>query len=387
MNIHEYQAKALLKSYGVCVPEGFLVEDRRDLERQARKIRTDQAVIKAQIHAGGRGKAGGVRLVDNMTDLVAVGEEMLGTHLVTHQTGPEGKIVNKVYIEETSQIEQEYYLSLVVDRAKQGVSVICSTAGGMDIEETAAERPEAIKTLSIDPIVGIRPYQIREMVEFMGFDHRTSGRFERLLLQLYVCFEASDCSMIEINPLIRDDSSRLVILDAKVSFDDNAMFRQEDIFALRDLSEEDDKEVEASSYDLSYVALDGNIGCLVNGAGLAMATMDAIKDAGGQPSNFLDVGGSASVDQVKEACRITLENHSVKGLFVNIFGGIMQCDTVAKGIVEALEEMDRTVPLVVRLEGSNIEAGLEILESSNLDIAYADSMTEGAEKIVKIIEG
>ena len=386
MNIHEYQAKNILKRYGAKVPNGYLVESIEELEKNGRKIQTNRAVVKAQIHAGGRGKAGGVKLVDSLENLISEGTRLLGSNLVTHQTGINGKRVNKIYLEETCEIIRELYLSMIIDRVSGNIAIIASKHGGMDIEEVSEKTPEAIKTVIINPVVGLSEFQIREVNECLALNPTHIKKLHDLLKKLYKCFTEKDCEMIEINPLVVDPNEDLVVLDCKMSFDDNAIYRHKDIIALRDTSEESVKELEASSYNLSYISLEGDIGCLVNGAGLAMATMDAIHQAGGEPANFLDVGGSASVEQVKNACLITMSDN-VKGLFVNIFGGIMHCDTVAKGILNALMETEKYLPVVVRLEGTNIEQGLEILKTSSYDIQFASNMDEGAEIIVNKIKG
>jgi len=387
MNIHEYQAKALLKEYGIKVPNGYIVFNSDDFEKFGNRIETDKAVVKAQIHAGGRGKAGGVKLVDSLTDLIDEGTRMLGMTLVTHQTGPKGKVVNRVYLEEASTIIKEMYLSFVIDRSSGRIAIVSSRYGGMDIEETAEKDSDAVKTTSINPLVGIRDYQIKEVQQSLALDNDMFGELKKLLHGMYEMFLCKECEMVEINPLILDGGCNLVALDAKVAFTGNSLFRHPEISELQDRSEESEKELEANEKGLSYIALDGEIGCLVNGAGLAMATMDAIQLAGGTPANFLDVGGSASVEQVYEACKITLSDPNVKGLFVNIFGGIMQCDTVAKGIIKGLEVMESDFPVVVRLEGSNVEKGMDLLNNSNLNVSFARDMSDGANKIVKLIGG
>ncbi len=386
MNIHEYQAKALLKKYNVNALNGFLVEDLMDLEAKIRRIETDVAVIKAQIHAGGRGKAGGVRLAKTFTEAVEAGKALLGSTLVTHQTGDQGQKVRKVYVEEGCDIKKEFYLSVVLDRASSGIAIVASSEGGVDIETVSEERPEAILKLEIDPLIGVRAFHIRRIAATFGISGALLPGLSVLVHGLYQCFVERDAEMIEINPLVVTQSGEWVALDAKMCFDDNALFRNPEIESLRDFDEEDPKEIEASAYGLSYVALSGNIACLVNGAGLAMATMDAIKLSGGSPANFLDVGGSASEEMVKKALTIILSDEQVEGIFVNIFGGIMKCDTIARGIVEAMAESPKKVPLVVRLEGNRVKEGKAFLSDSGLFVASADSMDEGADLIVKWVE-
>jgi succinyl-CoA synthetase beta subunit len=384
MNIHEYQAKRILKEYGIKVPQGYLIEDPEDSARQARKIQTDTAAVKAQVHAGGRGKAGGVRIVETLTEAVAATEALIGKRLITRQTGEEGVLVQKVYIEESCSIKREYYLSLVLDRADSAVTVVASREGGMDIEEVAAKSPEKIINMEIDPVIGLADYQVRAVTHHLEIPEQAQGELLRTLKGLYQCYIEKDCNMIEINPLALTEENELIALDAKISFDDNALYRQPDILELRDIHEEDPKEVEASKFNLSYIALEGTIGCLVNGAGLAMATMDSIKYAGGVPANFLDVGGSASVESVTNAFRIILSDPKVKGIFVNIFGGIMRCDTIARGIIEAAGRLHPEVPIVVRLQGTNETKGKELLNKSGLRIYTADSLDEGAELVVRL---
>lgn len=384
MNIHEYQAKRLLAQYGVSVLPGYLIEDPAKAEAAARKIQTHVAVIKAQVHAGGRGKAGGVKLVRSLTEAVDATKEMMGKRLMTHQTGKEGALVRKVYIEEVCAIKQEYYLSLVLDRADSKVALIASADGGMDIEETAEKAPEKILSQKIDPAIGLAEFQVRAVIAHLGVPTEAQQALAQTIKGLYRCYIEKDCNMVEINPLVLTEENQIIALDAKMGFDDNALFRHPDILALRDIHEEDPKEVEASRYGLSYIALDGSIACLVNGAGLAMATMDSIQYAGGEPANFLDVGGSATEENVTHAFRIILSDPKVKGIFVNIFGGIMQCDTIARGIVAASQKIHVGVPMVVRLEGNNEREGREILDRSDLDIRTATSMEEGAAMIVSL---
>ncbi len=387
MNIHEYQAKAILKSYGVPVPEGYLVEAVNQLETQARKIQSDVAVVKAQIHAGGRGKAGGVKVVDSLNACIECGTEMLGKQLVTHQTDPQGQKIRKIYIEEGCEIGSEFYISMVLDRATSKIMIIASKEGGMDIEEVAERTPNSILKIAIDPLIGIRSFHIRVLAESFELSKAFIPQLDKVVKGLYTCFIEKDVDLVEINPFVLSKEGQLIALDAKMKFDDNALFRHPDIEGLRDFDEEDNKEIEASSVGLSYVALEGEIGCLVNGAGLAMATMDAIYYAGGRPANFLDVGGSASAEMVSKALDIILSDEQVEGVFINIFGGIMHCNTIAEGIIQATKSLSRQVPIVVRLEGTNVAEGKRLLTHSGLDIISADTMDEGAEKMVAVIKG
>jgi len=385
MNIHEYQGKSILKAYGLTVPNGFVAHSVDELLPAGRKIETDRAVVKAQIHAGGRGKAGGVKLVDSLDGVVNEGSRLLGSTLVTHQTGPEGKRVNRVYIEETCPIDRELYLSMIVDRQSGQVAIVSSKEGGMDIEEVAQESPQAILTTRINPALGIRDYQLRQIQACLDLDKSYKKPLSDLLKGMYTCFCDLDCEMIEINPLVVS-GEKLVALDAKMAFDDNGLYRHEEVLALKDESEESPKEIEAGKYDLSYVSLDGDIGCLVNGAGLAMATMDAVFMAGGQPANFLDVGGSATADQVKQAILITLSDQ-VKGLFINIFGGIMHCDTVARGLIAAMDQAGANLPVVIRLKGTNSQEGRAILSKATFPLEFVETISQGAEKIVEMVGG
>ncbi len=387
MNIHEHQAKALLAKYGVKVPDGYPAFSVDEAVEVAGRLKGDVKVIKAQIHAGGRGKAGGVKVVKSIDEVRTEAQAMLGKILVTHQTGPVGKEVKRLFIEEGCTIERELYLSMLIDRATSQVSVICSTEGGMDIEAVASETPEKILTLSIKPSTGIRAHHIRRIAKALRLSGEVAKQATPLITGLYDAFCENDASLIEINPLVVNSEEELVALDAKMGFDDNALFRQKEILALRDLSEEDPAEVKASKYDLNYIKLDGNIGCMVNGAGLAMATMDIIQLEGGIPANFLDVGGSATADRVTEAFKIILSDKNVEGILVNIFGGIMRCDVIATGVVQAARALGLTKPLVVRLEGTNVEAGKEILTSSGLAIIPADNLAEAASKIVAAVKG
>ena len=395
MNIHEHQAKSVLSEFGVAVPRGYAAFSVDEAVKAAQDLGGPVFVVKSQIHAGGRGKGrfeglgpdakGGVRVVKSVDEVKANAEEMLGRVLVTHQTGPKGKQVNRLYIEEGAAIAKEFYLSLLVDRETSWVSVVASTEGGMDIEEVAHSTPEKIVTFSIDPATGVFPHHARKLAAALGLTGGLAKEAATLLSQLYTAFLAKDMSMLEINPLIVTGDDHLRVLDAKVSFDSNALFRHPDIVALRDESEEDPKEIEASKYDLSYIALDGEIGCMVNGAGLAMATMDIIKLYGAEPANFLDVGGGASKEKVTAAFKIITADPNVKGILVNIFGGIMRCDIIAEGVVEAVKEVGLKVPLVVRLEGTNVELGKKIIAESGLNVVSADDLSDGAEKIVKAV--
>lgn len=386
MNIHEFQAKGLFRQSGIKVPDGILARSAVEAEFAFRNLGAAVAVVKAQIHAGGRGKAGGVKLVKTAEECFKATEEMLGKTLVTHQTGPEGKKVHSVYIEAGSQIAKEYYLAMLLDRENAGVSVMFSTEGGMDIEEVADKTPEKIITTLIDPTVGIQGHNVRAITFGAGLNKEESKALSKVMAKLYAMFVKKDFALLEINPLAVTEQGEMIPLDGKMNFDDNALFRQKDILACRDFLEEDSREVEASKYGLSYIGLDGNIGCLVNGAGLAMATMDIIKHYGGEPANFLDVGGGATEEMVTNAFRIILQDDAVKGIFVNIFGGIMQCDIIAKGVVAAAKSLGLTVPLVVRLEGTNVDEGKKILKESGLAIQAADDMADGAEKITAAVK-
>jgi len=385
MNIHEYQGKEILRKYGVAVPNGKVAFSPDEAVKVAKELGSNVTVVKAQIHAGGRGKAGGVKIAKNLDEVRTYAKELLGKILVTHQTGPEGKEVKRLYIEEGSDIQKEYYLSLVLDRATSRVTVMGSEEGGMDIEEVAETNPEKIFKEVVDPVVGLTSFQARRMAFNMNIPANLVGKAVKLMLGLYQAFIDKDASIVEINPLVVTGQGDVVALDAKFNFDANALYRHKDIVELRDFDEEDPKEIEASKYDLSYISLDGNIGCMVNGAGLAMATMDTISYYGGSPANFLDVGGGATAEKVTEAFKIILSDPHVKGIFVNIFGGIMKCDIIAEGVVTAAKEIGLAVPLVVRLEGTNVELGKEILNASGLNIVAADSMADGAQKIVGLV--
>jgi succinyl-CoA synthetase beta subunit len=385
MNIHEYQAKVVLREFGIAVPRGVPAFSVAEAEKAAYQLGGPVWVVKAQIHAGGRGKAGGVKVVNSIDAVSREAARILGSLLVTHQTGPKGKVVNRLYIEDGSAIEKELYLSALVDRTTSSVAFVASTEGGMDIEEVARERPEKILTFSIDPATGVMPHHGRRLAQALRLTGSLAKQAEGLLGKLYAAFVAKDMSLLEVNPLVVTKSGELICLDAKISFDDNALFRHSDIVALRDITEEDEKEIEASKHDLNYVALDGTIGCMVNGAGLAMATMDIIKLYGESPANFLDVGGSATKDRVAAAFKIITSDHQVKGILVNIFGGIMRCDVIAEGVVAAVKEVGLRVPLVVRLEGTNVEKGKEIIATSNLNVTSANDLDDAAQKIVKAV--
>jgi succinyl-CoA synthetase beta subunit len=387
MNIHEYQAKAVLREFGVPVPRGQAAFSVEEAVKAAKDLGAPVVVVKAQIHAGGRGKAGGVKVVKSTEDVRKEAERLFGSVLVTHQTGPHGKQVNRLYIEEGSAIDREFYLSALVDRETSRIAFVVSTAGGMDIEEVARTHPEQIMTFSVDPATGIMPHHGRLVAQALGLRDELAKQTATVVTKLYAAFVAKDMSLLEINPLVVTKGKELVCLDAKIGFDDNALYRHPDIAALRDLSEEDDKEIEASKYDLNYVALDGAIGCMVNGAGLAMATMDIIRLYGEAPANFLDVGGSASKEKVADAFKIITADPKVKGILVNIFGGIMKCDVIAEGVVAAVKEVGLPVPLVVRLEGTNVELGKEIIAKSNLNVTSADDLDDAAQKIVKAVKG
>jgi succinyl-CoA synthetase beta subunit len=385
MNIHEYQAKAILRKFGVPVPDGHVCYNGASAREWAKRLGEGPWVVKAQIHAGGRGKGGGVKLARTPDEVRLIAREMLGMTLRTHQTGPEGKVVTRVLVENGCNIGRELYVSLVVDRGSSRVTVMASTEGGMDIEEVAAKTPEKIFTEAVDPLVGLTPFQCRKIAFALGLSGKLLPKAVKLLGNLYNTFITCDCAMLEINPLVVTKEADLLALDAKFGFDDNAMFRHLQIADMRDFDEEDPNEVEASQHDLSYISLNGNIGCLVNGAGLAMATMDIIKHYGGDPANFLDVGGGATIERVTEAFKIILSDKNVKGILVNIFGGIMKCDVIATGVIEAAKQVGLAVPLVVRLEGTNVELGKKLLSESGLNIVAADGMADGAQKIVKAV--
>ena len=386
MNVHEYQAKAVLREFGVPVPRGIPVFTVAEAEKAANDLGGPVWVVKAQIHAGGRGKAGGVKVVKSVDDVKKEAARLLGSTLVTHQTGPHGKEVRRLYIEEGSAIDREYYLSALVDRETSRVAFVVSTEGGMDIEEVARTSPEKILTFSIDPATGFMPHHARYVANALGLNRDVAKQAGDVLPKIYQAFVAKDMSLLEINPLVVTKTGELICLDAKIGFDDNALYRHPDIVALRDLTEEDAKETEASRYDLNYITLDGTIGCMVNGAGLAMATMDIIKLYGMAPANFLDVGGSATKEKVAAAFKIITSDPNVKGILVNIFGGIMKCDVIAEGVVAAVKEVGLKVPLVVRLEGTNVALGKEIIAKSNLNVTSADDLDDAAQKIVKAVK-
>ena len=387
MNIHEYQAKAILRNFGVPVPEGHVVYNSNLARDWAKRLGDGPYAVKAQIHAGGRGKGGGVKIAKTADEVKKYAREMFGMNLVTHQTGPEGKIVKRVLIEKGCNIADEFYVSFLVDRATDRVTLMASAEGGMDIEEVAAQTPEKIFFEVVDPVVGLTACQARKVSLKLGFAYPQVKQAVPLLMNLYKAFVDADCSLLEINPLVLTKEGSLLCLDAKMNFDDNALFRHIRIRDLRDYDEEDPMEIEASQYDLSYIALDGNIGCMVNGAGLAMATMDIIKHYGGDPANFLDVGGGATIERVTEAFKIILADSKVEGILVNIFGGIMKCDVIATGVIAGAKQLGVKVPLVVRLEGTNVELGKKMLAESGLNIVSADGMADAAEKIVKAVKG
>ena len=383
MNIHEYQAKELLSNYGVRVPIGKVAFTAEEAKQIATDLSAEKLVVKAQIHAGGRGKAGGVKVTSSAEEVETIASEMLGMKLVTHQTGPEGKIVGKVLIEEASDIAKEFYLGMVIDRTSEQVVIMASPEGGTEIEEVAKNTPEKILKVYIDPSVGIQPFQCRKIAYFLGLEGKAVNKAVSFIISLYNLFTEKDCSLAEINPLVLTGDGEVLALDGKLNFDDNALFRRPDIQKLQDRTEEDELELEAKEVGISFVNLDGNIGCLVNGAGLAMATMDIIKFHGGEPANFLDVGGGATADQVTKAFKMILSDENVKAIFVNIFGGIMKCDTIAEGIITAAKEIGIKVPLIVRLEGTNVELGRKMLSESGLDIQTGTDMKDAASKAVE----
>jgi succinyl-CoA synthetase beta subunit len=390
MKIHEYQAKTILSKYGVAVPRGEMALSREEAEAAAKRLfhqKVSGVVVKAQIHAGGRGKGGGVKVAKSLDEANGWIEKILGMRLVTHQTGPEGKIVQRLLIEETLPIERELYLGIVVDRATARPVFMASAAGGMEIEEVAAKDPKAILMEPIDPVTGFQPYHARKLAFGLGLKAEQINEAVRFMTGLYKAFVETDASMCEINPFITTTDGRLFALDAKINFDDNALFRHKDLKELRDITEEDPLEVEASKYSLNYIKLDGNIACMVNGAGLAMATMDIIKYAGGSPANFLDVGGGANAEQIRHAFEILLSDKNVKALLINIFGGILRVDTLANGVVEAAKATNIQLPMVLRLEGTNVEQGREILKNSGLNFTVAENMKDAAERVVAAAKG
>ncbi len=386
MNLHEYQAKQLFADYGIAVPQGEVADSPKAAQAAAGRIPGSRWVVKAQVHAGGRGKAGGVKLVDSPDAVAQAAEAMLGTRLVTYQTTAEGQPVNSVLVEEVSQIARELYLGAVVDRASQRVVFMASTEGGVEIEKVAAETPEKILTTEVDPIVGVQPYQCRQFAFGLGLSGDQIKQFTTLMTGMARMFVDCDLALLEVNPLVVTGDGRLVCLDGKINIDDNALYRLPRLSAMRDASQEDEKENRAREHDISYVALDGNIGCMVNGAGLAMATMDIIKLHGGNPANFLDVGGTATAARVTEAFKIILADENVKGVLVNIFGGIVRCDLIADGIIAAVKDVGVKVPVVVRLAGNNADLGSQKLADSGLNIIPADGLTDAAQKVVKAVE-
>ncbi|MDX1403157.1 MAG: ADP-forming succinate--CoA ligase subunit beta [Woeseiaceae bacterium] len=382
MNLHEYQSKKLFTKYGIPVPDGIPAESAEAAEKAAGELGGELWVVKAQVHAGGRGKAGGVKLARSLQEVKAAAEEMLGTRLVTHQSGPEGLPVDVVYVEAGSAIERELYLSMLVDRGVSKVSIIASAAGGMDIEQVAADTPEKILTQAVSPTKGLQDAELRALASGLGFDEKQSAQFAELVRNLYRLFVECDASLVEVNPLIVSGAGDVLALDAKINIDDNALFRQEEIAQMRDSRQEDEREREAAAHDLNYVSLDGDIACMVNGAGLAMATMDLIKLHGGEPANFLDVGGGATSERVAAAFKLILSNENVRAILVNIFGGIVRCDLIAQGVISAVKEVGVTVPVVVRLEGTNVIKGRTLLAESGLDVIAADDLTDAAQKAV-----
>ena len=386
MNIHEHQAKEILKKFGAPVPNGCPVFSLDELEAAAKKITTNKIVLKAQIHAGGRGKAGGVKLVNNLDELKKEAKELFGKVLVTHQTGPQGREVKRLYLEDASEIDQEFYLSCLVDRATSKIAFISSAEGGMDIEEVAAKTPEKIITTRVGIEDKVNDKDVLDILKPFNLDGNALEDGKKIVQALYQSLIKTDANLIEVNPLILTKDNKVICLDAKINFDDNALFRHPEILELRDLNEEDPMEIEASKYDLAYIKLDGQIGCMVNGAGLAMATMDIINLYGSEPANFLDVGGGASKEKVTAAFKIILSDKNVKGILINIFGGIMRCDVIAEGVIAAAKETELNIPLVVRLAGTNFEKGKEILNNSGLKIIPADDLNDAAKKIVKAIK-
>ena len=383
MNIHEYQAKEILKKFGINIPNGFVIFSPREIEEKFRKLKTKKNVLKAQIHAGGRGKAGGIKIVSDINELKKEAKNLFGKKLVTPQTGPEGKIVKRLYIEEISNIKKEFYLSCLVDRSSSKIAFISSLEGGMDIEKISKENPEKIVTVKVGLSKSIKEDEIKKIIKPFNLPEKTKHQASDLLKSIYRLLIEKDASLIEINPLVLTKNEDLLCLDAKINFDDNALYRHEDILLLKDPNEIDPIELEASKFNLAYIKLDGKIGCMVNGAGLAMSTLDIIKLYGSEPANFLDVGGGASKEKVSAAFKIILSDKNVKGILINIFGGIMRCDVLAKGVVEAAKEINLSVPLVVRLAGTNVKLGKEILEKSNLKIISANNLSDAAKKIIE----
>ena len=390
MKIHEYQAKEILKKFGVPIQDGVIVDDEKDIPsaiaQVEKEFNVDQFVIKAMVHAGGRGKGGGVKFATDRDKALEFGKEILGMTLVTHQTGPEGKYVKKIMVGEAVDIAEEYYLAITMDRALVKDVFMVSSEGGVDIEEVAANSPEKIVKVWIDPLIGLRSYHVNKLVTALGLSGEAIKQAKKLFINLYKAYKATDATIAEINPLVLTDQGNIIALDAKFNFDDSALYRQKEVFEYRDLDEEDPTEVEAGKYDLNYIKLDGNVACMVNGAGLAMATMDIIKLKGGEPANFLDVGGTASAETVKNGFSIILSDPNVKAILINIFGGIVRCDRVANGVVQAVAEMGLKVPVVVRLAGTNAEEAKIILDNSDVDVVSADSMEDAAEKVVNIVK-
>lgn len=387
MNIHEYQAKEVLRKYGVATLKGVVAHSPDEAVAAAKQVGGSLWVVKAQIHAGGRGKGGGVKIAKSVDEVADLTKKMLGMTLITHQTGPEGKVVQKVFIEQGCNIAKEYYVAALIDRQTGRVAMMASSEGGMDIEEVAAHNPDAIKKVDIDPVTGLMPYQARQLAFAIGIPNDSINKAVSFMMGLYKAVVDCDCSIAEINPLVLTKEGDVICLDAKMNFDSNALYRHKDIMELRDLNEEEPTEIEASKYDLAFIKLDGSIGCLVNGAGLAMATLDIIKLQGEAPANFLDVGGGANKEKVTAAFKIILKDPNVKGILVNIFGGIMKCDIIADGVIAASKEVGLKVPLVVRLEGTNVDLGKKMLKESGLNITPADDLTDAAQKIVKAIRG
>ena len=387
MNIHEYQAKEIFRKYGLPVLKGQVVNNGDEAQKAAKALGGDLWVVKAQIHAGGRGKGGGVKIAKSLEDVKKLTDEMIGMTLVTHQTGPEGKEVHKVYIEQGCNIEKEYYCAVFLDRAQSKISIMASREGGVDIEEVADKTPEKIQYATFDPSFGMQDFEARNLAFKLGFEGKQALKAAAYFKGLYDIYMNEDCAMVEINPLVTTKEGDVMALDAKVNFDSNALYRHQDILEMRDISEEDPAEVEASKYNLAFIKLEGNIGCLVNGAGLAMATMDIIKLHGSEPANFLDVGGGATKENVIAAFKIILKDPNVKGILVHSFGGIMKCDVIAEGVIAAVKDVGLSVPLVVRLQGTNVELGKKILSESGLNVTPADSLTDAAEKIVNAVKG
>lgn len=387
MNIHEYQAKEVLRRYGVATLKGRVAHSPDEAVAAAKEIGGNIWVVKAQIHAGGRGKGGGVKIAKTIDEVKDLSKKMIGMNLVTHQTGPEGKTVNKIFIEQGCNIAKEYYVACLVDRATGRIAMMASSEGGMDIEEVAAHNPNAIKKVDIDPVTGLIPFQARELAFAIGIPNDSINKAVSFMMGLYKAFVDCDCSIAEINPLVLTKEGDILCLDAKMNFDSNALYRHKDIVEYRDLTEEEPSEIEASKYDLAFIKLDGNIGCLVNGAGLAMSTLDIIKLHGEAPANFLDVGGGANKEKVTHAFKIILSDKNVKAILVNIFGGIMKCDVIADGVIAASKEVGLKVPLVVRLEGTNVELGKKMLQESGLNITPADDLTDAAKKVVAAVRG